>query len=53
MNRLRRAASDAAPDVLVLAGLGLVAYGAFLLSPPFGPIVLGLGLIAAVRLGTR
>lgn len=52
---LRRLQS-AAPDLLVLAGLILVAFGASqlpILGPAFGPMVLGLGLILAVRYGAQ
>jgi hypothetical protein len=42
-----------APDVLVIAGVCLVAGGAAWYSLGLAPIILGLGLIAAVRYGGR
>lgn len=53
MTRVRGALRTYAGDVLVVTGLVLVALGAALYSPPLGPIILGLGLIASVRLGSR
>lgn len=56
MTYLRRAATlvrASAFDALALGGLALLAYGLGLYSPPLAPIVLGLGLLAAVRFGTR
>jgi hypothetical protein len=41
------------PDLVVIVGILLVAYGAGLHYAPLGPIVLGLGLIVAVSLGSR
>jgi hypothetical protein len=55
--RLLRAIAAYVPDALALAGLGLIAYGASRIPEPWGPvlapIVLGLGLLAAVRYGAR
>jgi hypothetical protein len=53
VSRLAFAARRFGGDLLVLAGLVLVAYGAGQFAAPLGPIVLGLGLILAVRLGAR
>ena len=53
MNRLLFAARRFGGDLLVVAGLCLVAFGAGQYAAPLGPIVLGLGLILAVRLGAR
>lgn len=57
LNRLRRLASDVALDALTIAGLALVSYGAWHAPAPWGdvagPIILGLGLIATVRLGAH
>lgn len=57
MTRLRRALAGLMLDVVALAGLVLVAYGFAQMPAPWGPIlapiVLGLGLLAAVRLGAR
>ena len=41
------------PDMLVLTGLCLIAIGAGWYSLGLAPIILGLGLIAAVRYGSR
>lgn len=60
MTTLHRAAAYArrtTPDVLVLVGIALLAYGFGQAPAPLGgmlgPIVLGLALVAAVRFGTR
>ena len=56
MTTLRRALGAARaliPDVLVLAGLLFLAYGAGLYSPPLAYIILGAGLIVIVGLGSR
>jgi hypothetical protein len=42
-----------APDLLVLAGILFMAYGAWLLAAWLGFIVLGAGLVAAVGFGQR
>jgi hypothetical protein len=43
------------PDLLVLAGLGLIAYGLGQLPAPWGavtaPLALGVGLLLVVRYG--
>lgn len=49
MSRLRALA----PDLAVLVGLALVAIGLGWYSLGLAPIILGLGLIAAVRYGGR
>lgn len=64
MTRLRRAAlaattavRRATPDLLSVAGIATLAYGAAQAPSPWGvvlgPVVLGLGLLAAVRYGSR
>lgn len=57
MKRLRALADRVALDVLALAGLGLVSYGAWQVpggwGAVLGPVILGLGLLAAVRFGTH
>jgi len=60
MSIIRRALSAArhnALDGLAIAGLALIAYGLGQAPPPWGgvlgPTALGLGLVAAVRYGTR
>jgi hypothetical protein len=57
MTRLLNALSKFGPDALAIAGLGLVAFGLAQAPAPWGmilgPIALGLGLIAAVRFGSR
>jgi hypothetical protein len=56
MIRVRALVKDVAADALALGGLLLVAYG-FGQWPGWGtvlgPVVLGLGLLATVRFGTR
>lgn len=59
MTRLRSAvavARGSALDVMAIAGLLLVAFGAAQLPAPwgavFGPVVLGTGLLATVRFGS-
>jgi len=42
-----------APDLVVLAGLCLVAAGVGWFALGLAPIVLGVGLIVAVRYGSR
>jgi hypothetical protein len=49
MNALRRAM----PDLVVLAGLCLIAAGVGWFALGLAPIVLGVGLIVAVRYGSR
>lgn len=39
------------PDAHVYSGIIGIAYGAGQLHPAFGPIVMGIGLIAIVRYG--
>lgn len=64
MTRLRRAAlaattavRRATPDLLSIAGVATLAYGAAQTPSPWGavlgPLVLGIGFLAAVRYGTR
>jgi len=57
LNRLRTLATEYALDLLTIAGLALVAYGAWHMPGGWGevagPAILGLGLIATVRLGSR
>lgn len=57
LNRLRKVATEYALDLLTIAGLGLVAYGAWHMPGGWGevagPVILGIGLIATVRLGSR
>lgn len=56
MTALRRVTSVARRyilDAIALAGLGLLAYGLGQYSSPLLPIVLGLGLLASVRFGSR
>lgn len=64
MTRLRRAARAAAaavrratPDLLSIAGIAALAYGAAQTPAPWGavlgPLVLGVGFLAAVRYGAR
>lgn len=56
MTRLRtllRSIRSSASDLIVLAGLALIALGLGLYSAPLAPIVLGIALIAAVRFGSR
>jgi hypothetical protein len=42
-----------ASDLVVLAGLGLLAFGLGQYSPPLAPIVIGLGLIVTVGFGSH
>jgi hypothetical protein len=49
MKRLR----DSAEDIATVAGFALVAFGLGLYSPPLLPIALGVGLLLAIRLGSR
>jgi hypothetical protein len=53
MIRVQAFATRYALDALVIVGFLLVAYGLAQYSAPLGPIVLGAGLIATVRLGAR
>lgn len=64
MTRLRGAARSATtavrratPDLLSIAGIASLAYGAAQAPSPWGavlgPLVLGAGLLAAVRWGSR
>lgn len=41
------------PDVMVISGVILLAYGLSLYSPPLFPITCGVGLVALVGLGSR
>jgi hypothetical protein len=52
MNKIKRAASSYLADALLIAGVGLVSYGAWLVYEPAGFIVGGLmglagGILAA------
>lgn len=57
MKRLRELINAVALDALALGGLACVAYGASQVpggwGAVLGPVVLGLGLLAAVRYGAR
>lgn len=57
MSRLRALLAKYVLDAVVVAGYGLIAYGAGQIPEPWGavlgPVVLGLGLVATVRLGAR
>ena len=52
MNRIVALARAWYRDALVLLAVGLVAYGLAQYSPPLAPIVIGVSLLAAVRLGS-
>lgn len=51
--RVRSLVRANAHDVIVLAGLGLLAYGLGQFHGALAPITVGLGFIAAVALGRR
>lgn len=53
LTRVKTRARDYALDAASIAGVVLVAVGLGMYSPPLTPIVLGLGLLATVRLGSR
>ena len=57
MTRVRDALRASSLDLLAIAGLVLVAFGASQLPAPwgavFGPVVLGAGILAVVRFGSR
>lgn len=51
LHRFGRWADSWSADAIVMTGIVLIAYGMGQFAWPLAPIVLGLGLIAAVALG--
>lgn len=50
--KLARFLQTRGPGLVALAGLALLSFGCFLLSPPVACIILGGGLLADAYLGT-